>query len=258
MFHDDQSVFGPTMEGVVNPRVPHAHPYPTRYHGGVWTTPVFGQPYRSQSYMAGRPGYESQWLQLSGAGPDGLGEPLLCSSSGSTLLDAALGGAVGYIAAPKGSKPEWWAAAGASATALAGLMGAVCVVGAALLSRSGRKLAVANRSYPKWGEHLGQHPEHHRSQPRPKRPKRAGGKRRRSPKWGDSLNLPGYLRNGTAEFDRIRAGDTVYYVDHRGQDRKGRAVMEGPHGWVLNLGGRHGTPAVVGPEQVVRVRKGSR
>lgn len=144
MFHDDQSVFGPTMEGVVNPRVPHAHPYPTRYHGGVWTTPVFGQPYRSQSYMAGRPGYESQWLQLSGAGPDGLGEPLLCSSSGSTLLDAALGGALGYIAAPKGSKPEWWAAAGASATALAGLMGAVCVVGAALLSRSKRKLAVAN------------------------------------------------------------------------------------------------------------------
>lgn len=30
--------------GVPNPVVAHVHPYPTRFHGGIWTRPVFGQP----------------------------------------------------------------------------------------------------------------------------------------------------------------------------------------------------------------------
>lgn len=30
--------------GVPHPWVPHVHPYPTRYHGGIWKRPVFGLP----------------------------------------------------------------------------------------------------------------------------------------------------------------------------------------------------------------------
>lgn len=31
--------------GVPNPYVVTTHPYPTRYHGGIWTRPTFGMPY---------------------------------------------------------------------------------------------------------------------------------------------------------------------------------------------------------------------
>ena len=32
--------------GVPNPYVATTHPYPTRYHGGIWTRPTFGMPYQ--------------------------------------------------------------------------------------------------------------------------------------------------------------------------------------------------------------------
>ena len=56
--------------------------------------------------------------------------------------------------------------------------------------------------------------------------------------------------------DSIRAGDRVTIVNRFGQERTGRAVMRGPHGWVLNMGGRHGTPAVACEEVIVKVSKG--
>jgi hypothetical protein len=31
--------------GVPTPNVVHVHPYPTRFHGGIWTRPVFGFPF---------------------------------------------------------------------------------------------------------------------------------------------------------------------------------------------------------------------
>ena len=34
-------------------------------------------------------------------------------------------------------------------------------------------------------------------------------------------------------FDEIQKGDTVYYETPQGQTHKGRAVMQGPAGWVL-------------------------
>jgi hypothetical protein len=37
---------------------------------------------------------------------------------------------------------------------------------------------------------------------------------------------------------------------------KGRAVMKGPAGWVVNIGGRHGTPKVVGESNFIKLRKG--
>ena len=44
-------------------------------------------------------------------------------------------------------------------------------------------------------------------------------------------------------FDEIQKGDTVYYETPQGQTHKGRAVMQGPAGWVINIGG--GRPQVV-------------
>lgn len=55
-------------------------------------------------------------------------------------------------------------------------------------------------------------------------------------------------------FDAIRHGDRVTFVDRFGKQRTGKAVMRGPHGWVLNMGGPHGTPQVVNEDMVTRVR----
>lgn len=41
--------------GVPSPYVMHQHPYPTRFHGGIWRRPVFGQPYVRQPFNVVRP-----------------------------------------------------------------------------------------------------------------------------------------------------------------------------------------------------------
>lgn len=56
--------------------------------------------------------------------------------------------------------------------------------------------------------------------------------------------------------DTISAGSRVTIVDRFGKQRTGRAVMRGPYGWVLNMGGRHGTPAIASADNVVSVRYG--
>ena len=44
-------------------------------------------------------------------------------------------------------------------------------------------------------------------------------------------------------FSEIRKGDTVWYQNKQGQTHKGKAVMFGPAGWVINIG--DGRPQVV-------------
>ena len=56
-------------------------------------------------------------------------------------------------------------------------------------------------------------------------------------------------------FESIRPGDRVTILTPHGQELSGRAVMRGPAGWVLNLGGRYGTPGIAGPDNTVAVRK---
>ena len=56
-------------------------------------------------------------------------------------------------------------------------------------------------------------------------------------------------------YDSIRNGDLVSIETRHGNILKGRAVMLGPGGWVLNLGGAHGTPGIANRENVVAVRK---
>lgn len=56
-------------------------------------------------------------------------------------------------------------------------------------------------------------------------------------------------------YDSIRNGDQVTIETRHGNLLKGRAVMLGPGGWVLNLGGAHGTPGIANRDNVVAVRK---
>lgn len=56
-------------------------------------------------------------------------------------------------------------------------------------------------------------------------------------------------------LNRIQVGDVVTFLTPQNQSRKGRAVMRGPAGWVLNCGGKHGTPAVVDSRNIIAVRK---
>jgi hypothetical protein len=295
MTYQMQSVFGPTMQGVPNPRIPHVHPYPTRFHGPIWTSPVFGLPYRSQPYLNALPGYEAQWLQLQGVGtsPDGLGEPLLCSTTGNTLMDAAFGAAAGYFVAPKHGNTVVWAVAGAGAAMLAGLVGVIGVAGAGLLARSGKRLALANprakarrnarkkhRSYSQY------HMEEAdlrteaiaRELPEMKELLRRYGYSPADAKVLSEEGMgPGELEhrlkydpddlvrthrlrrvhaNGRSHgFGDIRVGDRVTLLTAHGQERTGRVVMRGPAGWVLNLGGRHGTPGIVNEGNFVRIAR---
>lgn len=64
-------------------------------------------------------------------------------------------------------------------------------------------------------------------------------------------------------LDTIKAGSRVTIQVYAGMGRDGaeykpktgRAVMRGPYGWVLNMGGPHGTPAVANEENIIRVGK---
>lgn len=59
----------------------------------------------------------------------------------------------------------------------------------------------------------------------------------------------------TALIRNVRAGDRVTIETRHGQHRTGRAVMIGPAGWALNMGGPHGTPAIADAFNIVRVTR---
>lgn len=72
------------------------------------------------------------------------------------------------------------------------------------------------------------------------------------------------MANGKARFDSIpQVGDTVTYYNAHNQKRSGRVVMladvtdrHGRPGFVVNTGGRYGTPDVVFREQITSIRRG--
>ena len=61
-----------------------------------------------------------------------------------------------------------------------------------------------------------------------------------------------------AILDAIRAGDRVTIETRFNQHRTGRAVLRGPHGWVLNMGGAYGTPGIADESNIVRVKRVSK
>jgi len=63
---------------------------------------------------------------------------------------------------------------------------------------------------------------------------------------------PGYATGNLLKS--IHAGDRVTIRMYRGGQKTGRAVMRGPAGWVLNMGGRHGTPDIADERNIVKVR----
>ncbi len=56
-------------------------------------------------------------------------------------------------------------------------------------------------------------------------------------------------------IEMIRPGDRVTIVNQFGQKHTGRAVMRSSSGgWVLNMGGPHGTPAIADERNIVKVK----
>ena len=56
-------------------------------------------------------------------------------------------------------------------------------------------------------------------------------------------------------FKDIQSGDTIYFLTPHSKELKGKAVMKGPVGWVVNMGGRHGMPGVVTEKNFIKLRK---
>jgi hypothetical protein len=60
-------------------------------------------------------------------------------------------------------------------------------------------------------------------------------------------------------IDCVVAGDRVTIVNRFGQQSTGRAVMPcSAGGWVLNMGGRSGTPGIADDTNTTKVTKGKR
>lgn len=65
------------------------------------------------------------------------------------------------------------------------------------------------------------------------------------------------LVDGLVLFDSIAFGDRVTIRTPHGSEIRGRATLKGPHGWVLNCGGAHGTPRIATTTNIVRVARRS-
>lgn len=57
--------------------------------------------------------------------------------------------------------------------------------------------------------------------------------------------------------ERIKHGDKITIVSSTGQKVTGRAVMFNPKidAWVLNIGGKHGTPAIADLSNIIGIKR---
>jgi len=62
------------------------------------------------------------------------------------------------------------------------------------------------------------------------------------------------MNNSIPLVESIRHGKRVTIISPNGQKRSGKAVMKGPAGWVLNLGGRYGTPGIATDKNTIAVK----
>jgi hypothetical protein len=70
-----RNLMGPYTKGVPSPYVAHVHPYPTRFHGAIYTRPVFGFPWVESPQAVFKP---NDFTPYGDEGPDrmnGLGDP---------------------------------------------------------------------------------------------------------------------------------------------------------------------------------------
>lgn len=71
-------------------------------------------------------------------------------------------------------------------------------------------------------------------------------------KFGTHDGLPGAFHRECL-FNQIGPQKQVSIVTPHGNIVDGRVVMRGPAGWVLNLGGKYGTPGIATPENTIYV-----
>jgi hypothetical protein len=70
--------------------------------------------------------------------------------------------------------------------------------------------------------------------------------------FGTTDGLPGEFHR-EALYQTIALGRSVVIVTTQHRLRKGKVVMSGRAGWVLNMGGQYGTPGIATPENTVWV-----
>lgn len=80
---DRASIFGDTYDGVPNPQIPIQHPWPTRYHGPIFTTPRFGMPF------AARPYARAPYSGLGASEPFIVEHPFLAAAAAGAVAGAA-------------------------------------------------------------------------------------------------------------------------------------------------------------------------
>lgn len=87
----------PIVQGVPTPYVMHMHPYPTRFHGPIYTRPVFGAPVIARPQDVFTPGYninrEVPQPTLSGLGAT-VGEGMLWETGDGVFKPGGYGGGV--------------------------------------------------------------------------------------------------------------------------------------------------------------------
>lgn len=131
MHQDHDSIFGDTYDGVVSPTVGHNHPYPTRYHGPIWTYPLFSLPYRPTPYtLTPYAGLGSACACKGAEGASGLGTSATFGSpTGSSMLDAVVGAGIGYLIGKDQHEKTVLAAVGGGAGVVFGSLGLAALVG---------------------------------------------------------------------------------------------------------------------------------
>ena len=127
------SIFGDTYGGVPNPNVPHRHPWPTRYHGPIWTVPD-----AAQNQYAPRPYARPPFMGMGAA-------PIFEHVTGHGVVDGALGALMGYVGSPTAQDKVMWAIVGGLAGYAAGMAGLLGAGGLLLYSRSQRKVATSSK-----------------------------------------------------------------------------------------------------------------
>jgi hypothetical protein len=82
------------------------------------------------------------------------------------------------------------------------------------------------------------------------------GQRVRKPIGGSPYVITKVRKVNPGIVEAISPGDRVTIINRFGQQSTGRAVMRSSGGgWVLNMGGPHGTPGIASEENIVRVKK---
>ena len=54
-------------------------------------------------------------------------------------------------------------------------------------------------------------------------------------------------------YSLIKPRSRVTIITPHGSKLTGKAVMKGPAGWVINLGGKYGTPAIASEDNTIAV-----